>query len=279
MAACTPSFEDVSEVTDLRVLAIQAEPPEAQYDAQHDVQDVRVRILAVDPLRTAITMLATLCLPTDSRRCESGPVPAFPLLDPARSGGNEFSVEVPGRLLSAAVEKFRAGDALLGLGGVRVMLALSVSDGDPRKDVAADKILLYSKVGTPPNHNPELTGLSLSAGCVQSSLAPGETLKLKRGVECGLRPVLAEGAQEEYDTTDLRGNAVHLKEQPRYFFFALRGAELDRATADEPLDGVAPPEGLTRIEAVSDGPGTMWVVVRDGRGGESWLEIPWEIER
>ena len=205
-------------------------------------------------------------------------MPSAPLADPARTGGNEFSVEVPGQLLSPAVDEFRKNDALLGLGGIRVMLALSVSDGDKLKYVAADKMLLYSKLGTPPNHNPELTGLALSAGCVQSSLAAGETLKLKRGVECGLRPVLAEGAREEYDTTDLRGNTVHLKEQPRYYFFALRGAEFDRATADEPLDGVAPPEGLTRIEAVSDGPGTMWVVVRDGRGGESWLEIPWELE-
>ena len=44
--------------------------------------------------------------------------------------------------------------------------------------------------------------------------------------------------------------------------------------ADAPVDGVAPPDGLVRF-TVSRGSGTLWVVVRDGRGGESWLAISW----
>ena len=100
-------------------------------------------------------------------------------------------------------------------------------------------------------------------------------LHLHLGVEYGLRPQLADGAQEEYDTTDLRGNKVHLKEQASYAFFTTAGAEFDRDTADEPVNGVAPPDGLTRIDAFQAGNGTMWVIVRDGRGGESWLEIAW----
>ena len=77
-------------------------------------------------------------------------------------------------------------------------------------------------------------------------------------------------------TTDLRGNSVSLTEQPRFSFFVAPGAEVDRDTADEPLDHKAPPDGLSRITLHST-PGTLWIVVRDGRGGESWVEFPLEI--
>ena len=37
-----------------------------------------------------------------------------------------------------------------------------------------------------------------------------------------VRPVLGSGGSgiEEYDTTDLAGNTVHLREEPRYSFFS-----------------------------------------------------------
>jgi hypothetical protein len=151
-----------------------------------------------------------------------------------------------------------------------------VNDGDPNAPVFADKVLVYSPRGPVPNHNPLLTGLALSRnGAPAGSVAVGETLALPIGVEIGLRPLLADGAREEYDTTDLTGKTVHLTEQPRYAFFTTAGAEFDRDTADEPVDGVAPPDGLTRIDSFRAGQGTMWVVVRDGRGGESWIAVPW----
>ena len=67
---CTPSFEAASEIRDLRVLAVQAEPPEAQYDAA-SVDPVHLRILAVDPPRknNFALMKWDICAPTDSRRC------------------------------------------------------------------------------------------------------------------------------------------------------------------------------------------------------------------
>ena len=273
--ACTPNFAAPSEVSDLRVLAVQAEPPEAQFDAQGNVQDVSLRILAVDPARDGFSsMTSSLCAVTDSRRCESGPHFDMPLA--ARKGGTEFSATVPGALMARVIAFAQSSDKLQGLGGIRVMFALSVEDGDPNGPVAADKILLYSPQGTTPNHNPAMTGLALSRdGQPAGSVAPGQTLQLQRGVTYGIRPLLAPGAREEYDTTDLRGNKVHLKEQPLYAFFTTPGAEFDRDTAYEPVDGVAPPDGLTRIDAIRTGSGTVWVVIRDGRGGESWIAIPW----
>ncbi len=275
-AGCTPSFASSSEVTDLRVLAVQAEPPEAQFDAQGNVQDIHLRILAVDPARGGFSSLtAALCAPTDSRRCESGP--RFDLPRTTRDQGTEFAASVPGALIAPVIAYAQSSDKLKGLNGIRLMFALAVADGDPHSPVAADKILVYSKAGTAaPNHNPQMTGFALTIeGAPAGGAAPGQTLQLRLGISYGVRPVLAEGAREQYDTTDLRGAVVHLREPAAYAFFATPGAEFDRDTADEPLDGVAPPDGLVRLRAARAASGTLWVVVRDGRGGESWLEIPW----
>lgn len=272
LAACTPNFDAPSDVYDLRVLAVQADPPEAQFD-ESSVDTVHIRVLAVDPAaRDLATMTATLCAPTDSRRCGDGPQLSLPARQQPIDQEFQWDLALPPAVIAFAL----SNDALQGLGGIRVMLSIKVNDRDPHGDVWASKMLVYSRKGTPPNHNPLMTGLHLTrAGQDAGTLAPGEKLKLTPGVQIGLRPVLADGAREEYDTTDLRGNTVHLKEQPVYSFFTTAGAEIDRDNADEPLDGVAPPDGLSRIDAFSGASGTLWVVVRDGRGGESWLPFAW----
>ena len=270
--ACTPSFQDQSVVRDLRVLAVKAEPPEAQYDDQ-GVDDVQVRVLVLAPSHPPgpQSMVVTLCGPTDSRRCDTGP--SFSLGQQPLS----TTLVVPSAALEAAV----ANDDLGGFGGLRVQFSLSIDDGDPARAVFASKVLLYSKRGSnpTPNHNPLLTGMHLTnEGVDGGTLQPGEMLHLPIGVKIGLRPLLADGARETYQTTDLRGNVVQLTEQPQYSFFTKPGAEFDNESADEPLDGVAPPDGLTRIDSLVPGSGTMWIVVRDGRGGESWISFPWTTD-
>jgi hypothetical protein len=284
-AACTPSFQSASDVNDLRVLAVEAEPPEAQFDQQgsgsgltvSNVDDVHLRVLAVDPSRPGsfTTLLGSLCAPTDSRRCDN----RGPQSDPiriVRHGGDEFATDVPGLLMTPVIRFAQSDDKLKGLGGIRVQFSFSVDDNDPHGSVYADKLLLYSQRGTPPNHNPTLTGLSLTqTGVFLKTVAPGETLQLPVGTLFGVRPILAADARETYTTTDLQGHTVTLTEDPTYAFFTTPGAEFDRDTAFEPIDGVAPPDGLTRLDAFNRGSGTIWVVVRDGRGGESWVSFPW----
>ena len=278
-AACTPNFAAASDVSDLRVLAVEADPPEAQYDAT-TADPVHVRILAVDPARSGAFALMkwNVCAPTDSRRCLNGPIVPQAAGSQTRQGGTEFSADifVPAQLVGALV----GNDKLGGFGGTfRGQFSFSVEDGDPNGPVFADKVLTYSKRGTVPNHNPTLIGIDLSlTGQATQRLAPGEAVRVALGVQYGIRPVLAADAREEYDTTDLHGNPVHLKEDPNYAFFTTPGGEFDRDTASEPIDGVAPAEGFTRFDAFEpSGQGsTLWIVVRDGRGGESWISMPWE---
>lgn len=275
VVACTPSFQAPSDITDLRILAVQAEPPEAQYD-QSGVDDVQVRMLVVDPARPSgfALMKWDLCAPTDSRRCDGQYGPTFLSGQESRQGGTGFgavTISVP----PAAVQAALASDKLGGFGGVRAQFAFSVDDGDPNGAAYADKVLLYTARGTTPNHNPQLTGLRLTLdGTDHGTLNPGDTLCLSPGVQVGLRPLLAPDARETYTTKDLQGHTITLTEDPDYAFFVTPGASFDRDTAVEPVDGVAPADGFTRIEA-SRGSGTFFVVVRDGRGGESWLGFPW----
>ncbi|HZX97173.1 MAG TPA: hypothetical protein VFE90_21840 [Myxococcales bacterium] len=274
LAACTPDFAAPSDVTDLRVLAVQAEPPEARFDPDAGVAEpVKVDVLAVDPSRDAgpQSIQLQICGPTDSRRCDEGPV-----ID---AGTVPLSFTLP----SVDATALLANDDLAGFGGIRVQLSFTVDDGSPKGPVHGDKVIIYSSAlppcppdaGIAPsrNRNPALTGVLLTvAGQDAGAFAPDASLTV--GTEYGLRPVLADGGEEDYCTVDLRGEVLQLREQAHYAFFTAPGGEFDSDTADEPLDGGAPPDGLTRFTPHADA-GTIWIVVRDGRGGESWLERSW----
>jgi hypothetical protein len=273
-AACTPNFQSQDQVVDLRILAVSAEPPEAQFDADGGAADpVKLTVLAVDPARpnAIATLEAQLCQPTDSRLCDQGlSVPQAPL---TRDGGTSFStaLAVPQPVLAQAA----AANDLGAFDGIRVQYSFTVSDGDPAGPQKGEKIIVYSPRGGAPNQNPRLAGLLLSrAGVPFTTVHDGDSLALAAGEEIGVRPVLADGARETYTTTDLRGNRVTLTEDPAYSFYTTPGGQFDPGTASEAVDGGAPPQGLTRFQAVA-GSGTFWVVVRDGRGGETWVTIAW----
>jgi len=275
---CTPSFEDPEIVRDLRVLAVQAEPPEARIDLSTGRSDpVQVRVLAVDPLaRAPMSASGSLCFPTDSRRCdEVQNVPVGPAQMVANEGPR-WTLQVPEDIVQAAVQQ----DDLKGFGGIRVQFSLSVSDGDPHGPAFADKVLVFSPPGGDVNHNPGIASLELTDdGAPAGTVLPGDRPSFRVGVAVGILPHLSPGAggAETYRTTDLQGNTVTLTETPRYSFFARANADLDTATADEPLPGTRPPQGLVRLTPLEAGPGTLWIVVRDGRGGIGWLAVEYDV--
>ncbi len=272
-AACTPDFAAPSDVTDLRVLAVEADPPEPLFDPDAGTAPpVAVRVLAVDPSRDAgpDSMRLVICGQADAGVCDTGPV--------ADAGTVPLAFTLPP--VDAAA--FVTADKLAGYGGIRVTLSFSVDDGSPHGPVSGEKVLIYSPAnaswiaspGCGPNQNPRIDHVQLTIdGGGQGLLEPGTSLT--PGIDYGLRPVLdPDAGQQDYCALDLQGSLVHLTEQARYSFFTTPGGSFDRDTADEPLDGGAPPDGLTRFTPSTDG-GTIWIVVRDGRGGESWKTLPW----
>ena len=275
--ACTPSFEGEEIVRDLRVLAVQAEPPEAAIDLSTGKSaPVQVRVLAVDPApRGAMTASGSLCFPTDSRRCDEVQNVSVGPAQMVADEGPTWTLQVPEAIAQAAAQE----DDLKGFGGIRVQFSLSISDGDPHGPVFADKVLLFSPPGGSVNHNPRIVSLELTNdGAPAGTIFPGDRPSLATGVPIGILPHLeeGEGGAETYTTSDLQGHPVTLTEAPHYSFFALPGTDLDTATADEPLPGTRPPKGLVRLTPLRRGPGTFWIVVRDGRGGIGWVAVDYD---
>jgi hypothetical protein len=286
--ACTPDFQSPRDVTDLRVLAIRQEAIEpdgssifadAAVDfATSSVQPVQVTALVADPApRRALTVAGQVCPPTDSGRCDQGVA-----LTLGSNDGSSPAVEqqpmLPVNIPSQAVAAAQQADDLKGFGGIRVQFSMQADDGDPHGPVLASKILLYTTgPDSSRNHNPAIAALEITLdGQHVETVSDGETLSLQPGVEYGLRPLLGSGPSgiEEYDTTDLSGNAVHLREEPTYAFFTTAPASVDRDTADEPLpDQPQPNNGIARI-TLNGSSAILWVVVRDGRGGVGWISVP-----
>ena len=291
--ACTPSFESADVVSDLRVIGIRAEPPEALIDVDGGtIEDVQVTLLVADPVHPGlkVTVVPTLCLPSDGARCDKTAVELATLSQ--SQGQVTFSLQtqilakqLPPERLVALLQAAVADDKLKGLGGIRLQLMLGVEDAlDPNGQQTALKTLLFSPKlpgGNPnKNHNPVALGLDLidlATKQVKSSPAFGETITIEVGRQVGVRPRLAEGSIEEYQTVDLSGRIVSLRENLSWSFYTTLDGDLDRGSADEPIKGAAdPPDGLVRFQGVKAGArGTLWAVVRDGRGGQGWTLHPW----
>ena len=300
LSACTPSFQSASQVTDLRILAMQAEPPESLFDAQcsdphnlatctvSNIDDMHLSVLFVDPVHPhqngAIT--PTLCpTSTTSPICGAGSLTLEAQAGPQDTIG--FSLE--GALLGGDLQKLPAliyasaeSSALKGFGGIDVEFQAGVDTGDANGIQLGHKTLVFNPrlpAGNPSrNHNPIVTGMKVIAanGTDLGVLAPGQTLQLTVGAELGLRPVLAPGSIETYQTIDLTGQSVAVTENLVWDFYSTTGADFDNGTASEPLTGVADPAlGLTRMTATKIRSGTLWAVVHDGRGGTGWIELPW----
>jgi hypothetical protein len=293
LCACTPDFDSQTRVHDLRVLAIQAEPPEAIAAIQAGppgapcsgyVEQVQVTALVVDPGSTGpMSVEGQVCFPTDDGRCAAPSVDLPRRAKPFASvscaeGAARPSADVPSYCLQAPPSLICGAlldDRLHGFGGIRLQLSLHAYSGDPTRSVWGQKLLVFRAAGTTPNHNPRIDHVEVSRdGVPYDRLEPGGELFVPdANVEIGLWPRLAAGEEgaETYTTIDLSGRSIALTESPRYSFFATDPGDLDRETGDEPLPGAIPPRGLVRLTALRPGRGKAWIVVRDERGGEAWM--------
>jgi hypothetical protein len=255
------------------------------------VEPVRLRALIVDPEGSRGTYRVTwaLCVAsTDNPGCPGGVVIAT---NPEWRRDSSVELKVPPDLIAAAV----AADPLRGFGGMRVLAELRVEGATPAS--ATTPIIFSQRLVQPRNHPPAMQGLRFTpqGESPLDAPPPPATMEVAVAQPTGLRPLLAPGAMEEYDTVDLAGHAVHLQERIRYSFYVTPGLNIGRillrsvggsvvsfengndVEADEPPPGTPDlPGGLMLLEAVQRGgsQGTLWIVARDSRGATSWLEEP-----
>jgi hypothetical protein len=284
-AACTPQqdpcFNPQSIIRDLRVLGVRSDPPEALVDLDAgSVPAVDVRVLVVDPSgpTQGAAVHASLCVPDDA-----GCPPGSPQMSAStdESGEAHFVAQATAAMVSAA----RDADPLLGYGGIRVQLDVAATS--PGGTSAARKTLLYTpqSLGTTPNHAVEISGVELTrSGNPFETAAAGGHFIIPTGVPLGVRPLLAPGSIETYETTTLDGRTVQLTEHISYNFYGtpnllfgdvqqgvspgdLQGGDV----ADEPAPGdPEPTNGLVRVQGYRNSSEFLWVVARDGRGAIGW---------
>jgi hypothetical protein len=297
LVACDPirgaCFAPPSEVTDVRILALAADPAEARFDPATGIADpVVLRALVVEPHVEVPSSTVTweLCAPSDdSPGCPPGSVVAT---DPEWGPASVRRVQVSPALLQQSI----AADPLHGVRDVRVRAVVHVAGAER---ASASVLLSFSSRPGPLNRAPAIVGLRTGRDGKPLADVPAVNpfLAMSEQHTNAIRPLLAPDALEEYDSIDLAGKPVHLRERVTYSFYAddtlalgrgltlQQGAisvviyrGLDDFEADEPEPGTPDtPEGLFSAVPVHAGgsSGIVWIVARDSRGGVSWMSIPY----
>ena len=275
-------FEVPEIVLDLRVMAINAEPPEvvvpiditalpaaiddpallAEILADLEVPDVEVCALVGDPNDSrSLEFTMHACAPTSHRRCDD---PTRALAD-ITSGTVEDPEEAAGPVamcgtLTPSIQFFEVlresieSDPLSGLSGIEMQVQLTVRpEGTPFEEAeyAAKKVVFSADYpeGKQANQNPLLSELVRELEDEDDVPLPlgrcrdVAPLVLAPGEGAVLLPVEAEGAREDYVLPTFDGEVRFYTENLAYTWYATDGSFSARVTGG-PRDGAGNEEPL-----------------------------------
>lgn len=286
LTACLGVQDDPTKVVDLRVLAVQLDPPELMATSCdfNDpsvllpfAQPIALTALIVDPAGAGRSLEYELlgCADQQDLRCEDSRV----VLAQGSTSAGELVLSVTpalavledGRpLMQATLEE----DPYFGFGGVRVSLVLHLRGGE--EEIFAQKLMVYScplVPGMVPNVNPFVPELSIAG-------APwtGGTVPLLTGEGPHPIEVADPGAAEEaYVVPSLEASPqpIALTEAWTMTWHADYGRFDPQTTGGSDFTGGVnrlrgrwfPPSDAEARDLVR-----VWVVVRDGRGGQAFVE-------
>jgi hypothetical protein len=336
LLACGEPEDLPTEVHDLRILAVAADPPELLYDrasGSFDSEAVTFTALVADPRGGAMNVRWSFCPVESNSACadweakrDAAPEPLRPMLETLRKlalagaarpiegerGG--FSVDPfavrPDPLLidyhlaasglgmgnggwsSAEITVETGAEALTAL--KRVVLAprdlaqwnpelrqhagFQVCDGVATTD---DCLAVPARQ---PNRNPQIAAMEVARSKRADAPFTVEPLPLKvrAGEELRLRPLLAPDAQERFFVIDAafqdhRLQVVEKQEEAVISWFATAG-ELEDEHTSAPLTKTL--DNLLTIDktAAAGERISLWMVVRDQRGGVGWSHLPLVVE-
>jgi hypothetical protein len=271
-----------SHVHDLRVLGLALEPPEVM--APSCAQTVSNALLLATQLRfdalladpqgggRALDYELYACASTTDRTCATeedrvllaqGTTPPGVLTLQLRPG---IALTPAGRPL---LERVAEEDTFRGLGGLRVPLVLHLRAGD--EEVYAQKLMVYNCALFPEmvqNVTPRLPALTVNG----EVWADGDVPVFGAG-PVRIEPQDFSASEEDYVVPSFDLTPVALKESWKVAWFADGGRLSVNETGGTDFGGQ---EARHRVEWFSRsgqtaGDLTFWAVVRDGRGGLSWL--------
>ncbi|WP_223641245.1 hypothetical protein [Corallococcus sp. EGB] len=281
---CVDPEDSPDRVHDFRVLGLATERPElmapscdfTQADLDALREPVTFRALFADPAGGGRSIQYTLwaCADVDDTTCADtanrvqlaeGSTTESELSVTIRPGDTQAQDGTP--LLVRVREK----DPYLGLGGLRMPLVLHARAGD--EAVYAQKLMVFScpiVEGMTANVNPELPGLRLDDAPWAVDAVP----ELKGQGPFVITVEDLTGLEEHYVVPGLTSGPVALTEAWKVSWHTTFGEFSETETGGADFGGEVgrhrtewePPE-----EGGSARDVTFWAVVRDGRGGQSWL--------
>jgi hypothetical protein len=308
LAACVMPEDNPTTVKDLRVLAVRFEPPEVMLractprllgalaagadggmltlppDAQAAFgvdlgRPVTMTALIADPAGNgrSLTYRVLACANTSDRLCvnEGDSVE----LDGGVQPGGELTVQLqpgvaqlPDRTL--LIQEVISQDTFRGLGGFRVPVVLDVQTADGSERVYAQKLMVYMCQFFPEmraNQTPVLPGVRIAG----QPWPEGEVKTLSGTAPVQLEPEDFSALQETYVLPNFALSPVELRESWKVSWYTSMGTMSSATTGGVNFAGEAERQRSTwqpdtTLKTPQDV--TFTLVVRDGRGGTSWLQ-------
>ena len=282
--ACTPDFEEEWQVLDLRILGIRTYPPEVHVSpGSQTFPPVSIHPLVVDPRQERSNepyrWEIWLCT-AEEDSCEEAPEDERELLVERTTPLSQITHRFT--LTRNRYEQALDRDRFSGLGGVPIMIELRIQDAnsnDPNAPliVRGVKRIPYGekdKVVGAENKHPRL-GLTIDGKPLDqvNNLRASDVVRLLpdglASEEIYNRPTLSGGFDPVVPSEDL--------EEALAFFFFVTDGELSRGRTggeDSPFFDLDSTDDLSSEWTIPDAPGadvTLWIVVREERGGVAWL--------
>jgi hypothetical protein len=266
------------EIDRLRILAVASEPAEPK---PGDTVSFSSLVLSPDDPVAAVIWFA--CTTGGEFGCDtsalseldfSDPENLDPqvLLDAGLIGAEPYlppSWVVPADFLDALSEEERLEGAAAMISLTAIPESAAAASGEELQDInlveSAYKRVPVSLAPTP-NHNPKLAGIQVDT---LPAVAPGTTLYLEPAQTYELTVVLSEDSLESYIYHNNEGVDEERIEEPYFTWYAQEGS-FDQTAVLYPTLTV---KYTTPAAPDFDAP-SIWVVVRDRRGGMGWLEVP-----
>lgn len=256
LAACPSNLEEQSHVSKLRVLAVQADPPELVLEPDAGLPATTLTALAVDPSDAGqISMLFALCTEITSAPDASLPCPGNEGVDLPSSGPFSARLDLNDPRIASFASQLDGGTLDAGGiaesldEGVPLLVGFTARSGSQQLDGFAT-IVLRSSARGPPGSNPPSVDLEIGDG---GTIVAKETVRLQ--------PV---PPLPKPDPTMAYG----------YSFFATAGSISSLRSTDITATGQPAPTWVdwTAPDPAPSAPVRFWVVLRDGRGGTAWVE-------
>lgn len=254
LAGCDSDLPDRSEVEALRILGVRAEPP-----ALADPGESELTALVADG-QGARTYVWELCLVPGS------PTDGFPCLDEAARFdlGDQPTATMAVPDLEPFLERAEEEGFTVDLeAGLDIQVKLIVGDETDREVTAIKRVRVSRRSDR--NTNPVLEGIRVE-GLAWSA---GQAAGVRLGQEVVLSPVWDAESLETFED-----DGQTFREDPLLSWFVEAG-DLDRArsSGDRPRNAWRAPTRAELDERDDERREfSLWLVLRDGRGGIDWLE-------